>query len=167
MNDDKRAISSTTDGKPPRAGYENASAPAPVNPRTGQHEAYWVLSEEERAKGFVRPVRTSYRHVGRGPVCGKPRDGAPTTACVDSRGHEGDCTGWRAEVTDAERARLDRIGYLGGCDTVTTMGRALAETYARAPGFYGATFCVECGKHLPVGEGGEFVWVDGGGRVGT
>ena len=31
---------------------------------TGQHEIYLVLSDEERAKGFVRPVRRSYRHVG-------------------------------------------------------------------------------------------------------
>jgi hypothetical protein len=23
----------------------------------GQHGAYWVLSESERAKGFIRPVR--------------------------------------------------------------------------------------------------------------
>lgn len=34
----------------------------------GQHESYLVLSEEERAKGFVCPVRTSYRHVKCGGV---------------------------------------------------------------------------------------------------
>jgi hypothetical protein len=28
----------------------------------GQNKAYLVLSEEERAKGFVRPVRRSYIH---------------------------------------------------------------------------------------------------------
>jgi len=28
----------------------------------GQNEAYIVLSEEERAQGFVRPVRRSYIH---------------------------------------------------------------------------------------------------------
>lgn len=28
----------------------------------GQNESYIVLSEEERAKGFVRPVRQSYIH---------------------------------------------------------------------------------------------------------
>ena len=27
-----------------------------------QNEAYLILSEEERAKGFIRPVRTSYVH---------------------------------------------------------------------------------------------------------
>jgi hypothetical protein len=33
-----------------------------INPRTGMQKAYVVLSEEERAKGFVRPVRKSYIH---------------------------------------------------------------------------------------------------------
>lgn len=46
------------------------------------------------------------------------------------------------------------------CGVVTRMGTALAETYARNPTFYGATFCVGCGNHFPVGESGEFVWVD-------
>ncbi len=32
----------------------------------GQQKAYVVLAEEERAKGFVRPVRRSYRHL----ICG-------------------------------------------------------------------------------------------------
>lgn len=30
--------------------------------RAGQQKGYVVLSEEERAKGFVRPVRTGYIH---------------------------------------------------------------------------------------------------------
>lgn len=30
---------------------------------TGQQEKYLVLSEEERAKGFIRPVRESYKHI--------------------------------------------------------------------------------------------------------
>src|SRR5688500_9223864 len=34
------------------------------------------------------------------------------------------------------------------CGTVTTMGRALSETYARDPKFYGATFCCGCNRHL-------------------
>jgi len=32
----------------------------------GQQESYLVLSDEERAKGFVRPVRTSYIHLACG-----------------------------------------------------------------------------------------------------
>ena len=77
----------------------------------GQQKCYLVLPEEERAKGFVRPVRKSYRHVE--------------------------------------------------CGTVTTMGRELAETYARDPYFYGGTFCVGCGTHFNlVNENGKraFVW---------
>lgn len=35
---------------------------------TGMQETYLVLSEEERAKGFVRPVRQSYTHEQCGGV---------------------------------------------------------------------------------------------------
>ena len=34
----------------------------------GQQEGYVVLAEEERAKGFVRPVRRSYKHLKCGVV---------------------------------------------------------------------------------------------------
>lgn len=81
---------------------------------TGQHEIYLVLSEEERVKGFVRPVRRSYVH----------------TTCRD----------------------------------ITTMRQALAETYARDPKFYGATFCVQCDKYFPVGE---FTWAGTTEKVGS
>lgn len=74
----------------------------------GMQDKYLVLSEEERKKGFVRPVRTSYVHEK--------------------------------------------------CGAVTTMGQALAETYARDPKFYGATYCAVCKAHYPVGPEGEFVW---------
>lgn len=37
-------------------------------PRAGQQEGYVVLAEEERAKGFVRPVRRSYKHLKCGGV---------------------------------------------------------------------------------------------------
>lgn len=38
--------------------------PDPEMDSSGQHAGYWVLSDAERAKGFVRPVRGAYRHVG-------------------------------------------------------------------------------------------------------
>jgi hypothetical protein len=41
------------------------------------------------------------------------------------------------------------------CGAPTIMARDIAETYARDPGFYGRTFCVRCGAHLPVSE---FFW---------
>jgi hypothetical protein len=34
----------------------------------GQQEDYVVLTPEERAKGFVRPIRKTYIHVGRNPI---------------------------------------------------------------------------------------------------
>lgn len=37
-----------------------------IDPKTGMQKGYIVLSPEERAKGFVKPVRTSYIHE----VCG-------------------------------------------------------------------------------------------------
>lgn len=43
-------------------------APAPIDTTTGQHKDHWVLSEGERAKGFVRPVRHKYVHLKCGVV---------------------------------------------------------------------------------------------------
>ncbi len=37
-----------------------------IDPATGMQRGYVVLSEEERAKGFVRPVRRTYIHS----ICG-------------------------------------------------------------------------------------------------
>ena len=74
----------------------------------GQHEAYLVLSDEERAKGYVRPVRRTYVHKA--------------------------------------------------CGVATSMSMSIAQTYARDPKFYGATYCARCCQHLPVRE---FRWDDG------
>lgn len=88
-----------------------------VDPETGMQRSYLVLSEAERAKGYVRPLRASYRHEK--------------------------------------------------CGAVTTMGLAIAETYARQPTFYGATYCAACRGHFPVGADGEFVWDGTREKVGT
>jgi hypothetical protein len=50
------------------------------------------------------------------------------------------------------------------CGTVTTMGRALSETYARDPAFYSGTFCATCRTHFPLTE---FVWTADGTPVGS
>jgi len=120
----------TTDGRSPE------EARASQTNETGQHASYIVLCEDERRKGFVRPYRDAYKHVGRLEE-GELIDGG---------------------VTDRPSRRV------GGCGTVTTMGRALSETYARDPKFYGATFCVHCNRHLPVAE---FVWTADGQEVGS
>jgi hypothetical protein len=89
---------------------------------TGQHAGYVVLCDSERAKGFVRPYRDEYRHVG------------ALSQLVNDAGE------------DSHRVRA------GGCGTTTRMGRALSETYARDPSFYSHTFCVCCNRHPPVSE---------------
>lgn len=100
-----------TDGSPVTPDHRE------IDPATGMQKGYVVLSAEERAKGFVRPVRRSYVHEK--------------------------------------------------CGAVTTMGLALAETYARDPFFYGGTFCTHCRQHFPVGAVGEFVWDGTTEKVGT
>ena len=39
-----------------------------IDPKTGMQKAYVVLSVEERAKGFIRPLRRSYKHSRCGGV---------------------------------------------------------------------------------------------------
>lgn len=97
----------TTDPADPRLGRGGDDSP------TDQADVYLVLSEEEISKGFVRPLRDTYRH---------------------------------------------KI-----CRTETIMGQKIAETYARDPHFYGATYCVHCRMHRPLSE---FVWLDGS-QMGT
>lgn len=53
-----------TDPDDPRLTHGIDDEPTP------QAEAYLVLSEAERAKGFVRPVRRSYIHSGGDEPCG-------------------------------------------------------------------------------------------------
>ncbi len=100
-----------TDGSPVTPDHRE------TNPVTGQQKAYVVLSAEERAKGFVRPVRRTYVHLK--------------------------------------------------CGSDTTMGLAIAETYARDPKFYSGTFCCQCRDHFPVGADGEFVWQGTNEKVGA
>lgn len=50
-----------TDGSAPSPGYAELE-------ESGQQVDYLVLCPEERAKGFVRPVRNSYQHTKCGAV---------------------------------------------------------------------------------------------------
>jgi hypothetical protein len=142
-------MSLTTDPKDPALGHGADESPVP------QNEKYLVLSEDERSKGFVRPVRRAYRHVGEQPKY-------PLRDLTDEeRERYAQFNYVRFEAYPASdepvngrywtQAQLDKKG----CGTVTTMGDALAETYAREPKFYGSTYCVTCQMHRPVGE---FVW---------
>jgi hypothetical protein len=128
-------------------------------------EAYLVLSDEERAKGFVRPVRTAYRHVGARPT-------HPTRPLEPEEAERFKQFGYVAyegypESSDIVGRYWTQKQLESGCGTVTTMGTAIAETFARKPDYYGATFCVHCGAHFPVGKEGEFVWEGTKERVGA
>lgn len=52
-----------------------------INPATGQQKGYVVLTPEERAKGFVRPVRRTYVHEKCGVATTMSNDIAETYAC--------------------------------------------------------------------------------------
>ena len=54
MNDEPRTTLS--DGKQVYPAHRNIKA-------NGQQEGYVVLAEEERGKGFIRPVRRTYVHL--------------------------------------------------------------------------------------------------------
>ena len=70
----------TTDGEPPHPDHWDSPAPKPINPKTGQHGAYYVLPPEERAKGFVRPLRMEYKHEACGEITRCPETVAETFA---------------------------------------------------------------------------------------
>lgn len=133
-----------------------------IDPATGMQKGYVVLSEAERAKGFVRPVRETYIHLGVRPKY-------PLRPVTDE---EKDRYADHYIVFETYPPELGpKVGRFwtaaelaSGCGTATTMGNALAETYARDPKFYGATFCAYCGTHFPVDH---FVWAGTDQRVGS
>jgi hypothetical protein len=51
-----------------------------IDPKSGMQRGYVVLSAEERARGFVRPVRTSYVHSKCGGTTTMSREIAETYA---------------------------------------------------------------------------------------
>ncbi len=153
-------MSYTTDANDPRLGHGGNDKPVPMN------AVYLILSEEERAKGFVRPLRRSYKHVGL----------KPTYTLRDLTAEEKIMWGDSQYVKYEEYPRPNPNGSSAvgrfwtqkeldnhGCGETTHMGLELCETYARDPRFYGFTYCCTCGKHLPVKE---FVWTEDDVRVG-
>jgi hypothetical protein len=119
----------------------------------------------------VRPVRDSYRHVGVRPT----HLTRPLTADEHERYDQFGYVAFEEYAVPPANGAIGRYWTQkqldSGCGQVTTMGRALAETYAARPTFYGKTFCSRCGDYFPVGEAGEFVWYENDGsdgpRVGT
>ena len=156
-------MSFTTDPNDPRLGRGIDTAPRP------QNEVYLVLSEEERAKGFVRPFRNKYVHVGFS-ICGRINQsnehllGGDRLICAMRHEHDGECFLVMRSASQPEQAKASETHRWGGCGGETKMGDALCETYARNPKFYGATYCVHCGMHKDVAE---FVWSVDGAVVGS
>lgn len=152
-------MSLTTDPKDPRLGHGIDNKPS------SQRETYLVLSEEERAKGFVRQYRDTYRHVGpRGPT--NLRDLTPDEherydkyAYVKYEAYSES----QSPVTGRFWTQKDLNALGSGCNIVTKMDRTISETYARDPKFYGSTYCIYCKMHRPVEE---FVWEGTDIRVG-
>lgn len=127
----------------------------------GQYERHPTVVPEDRK--FIRPVRRTYKHVGVRPQ-------NPTRPLTAEEQEQNKAYNYVAyEEYGPERSPL--VGRFwtqkqldSGCNTTTTMGVAIAETYAATPAFYGRTFCCNCRDYFPVGEAGEFVWISEDGR---
>lgn len=166
----------TVTGLPP-ANPNNAPVPVDTKRPDRQFTDHWVLCKEDRAKGYIRPLRLSYRHVGIPGPRYALRDLTPEeNKRYNSPGEDDPYVKFETypRVTGREehtgrfwtQAKLDKAAK-GGCGEVTRMPQACAETYAVNPRFYGSTFCCGCGVYLPVGDNGEFVWDGTDERVGT
>lgn len=160
----------TASGKPAE-GPEDAPTPTEKTILDGQKADHWVLCETERAKGFVRPVRTGYVHVG------PPGPRFPLRDLTDEERQRTEGSGWvkfepyppgfKGSALGKYWSQVDIDKVDKGCGVLTTMGRSIAETYARQPGYYGSTWCCGCRAYIDVGERGEFVWDGTKERVGT
>lgn len=133
--------------------------------KTSQNKKYLVLSDEEIAKGLVRPIRTKYIHVGEKIEYSKVKNISILPESEQNLGYYGYLEYNESEYPLVGRGVskqyyedfITKKSHTGGCGVETKMHEKIAETYARDPKFYGATYCVGCGKHLPVSE---FVWSD-------
>lgn len=151
----------------------HTGAPTEEKLADGQLKDHFVLCPEDRAKGFVRPYRDSYLHIGiEGPKyptvpvdeefrAQRDYELDPKWVVYEEYPEGADRTGLGRYWTQEQ---LDKVGK--GCGGSTKMGRSIAETYAAQPTYYGSTFCARCGDYFRVGRDGEFVWEDGT-RVGT
>lgn len=149
-------MSLTTDKNDPELHEEGSD---------GRNKKYLVLSEEERAKGFVRPVRDTYRHVGKSIDMSKVEEISKEDMELAERwGYVGFIPNDDPERPELLGRYITEADLNSGCGQTTTMSRPIAETYARQPDYYSATFCSTCRKHLNVEE---FVWEGTNERLGS
>jgi hypothetical protein len=155
----------TARGREPDPSRLNESTPSAEKLPDGQYADHWVLSKEERSKGWVRPLRLTYRHVGIRPkyelrdLTDKEKEQYKDEGYVKYEPYPPGSHGLGRFWTEAQ--------LTSGCGRTTTMPLACAETYAKQPGYYGSTFCCTCGTYPRVGADGEFVWEGTDERVGT
>ena len=139
----------TTDRNNPDLGYGVDESPVE------QNKVYLVLSEDEIAKGFVKPYRDSYKHIGKKskyPL-------RPLTEEENERYSKYDYIAFEpypeSELPQTGRFWTQKQLDNQGCGVITKMDHLISETYARDPWFYGSTYCVGCNMHRPLDE---FVW---------
>lgn len=156
----------TVSGEEP-INERDAPVPNDATRPDGQHVDHWVMCPGEIIeKGYKRPVRQKYQHVGRpGPkhpladLTPEQLERYAATGYVKFEAYPAGSNPVGRFWTQNELDAIDK-----GCGTVTTMPLSIAETYAVTPGYYGTTFCCGCGKYQPVGE---FVWDGTNDRVGS
>ncbi|WP_269582010.1 hypothetical protein [Roseibium sp. Sym1] len=90
----------------------DTSCPVPDDSKRpdGQHVDHWVLPDEERAKGFVRPVRRSYAHLTCGTVTNMPLKIAETYAREPSYYGSTFCCGCRDYFPVGENGEFIWVG---------------------------------------------------------
>lgn len=161
----------TVSGEVP-TNADDAATPTDATRADGQKADHWVMCPGEIIlKGFKRPVRLSYQHVG------PPGPEYPLSDLAGDKEHLRAAHGYvkfEKFPPGSHGSALGRYwtqkmidGVDQGCGTVTSMPVSIAETYAAEPGFYGKTFCCGCGDYFRVGARGEFVWNNTKDRVGT
>lgn len=118
--------------------------------------------EAEAAKNAPPVDRSARVLVSGNPV---PEDSSHTE--IKPNGQQKDYVVLTADERHRGFVRPYRDAYKHlKCGRITTMSRAISETYARDPGFYSGTFCTSCMEHFPVGAEGQFVWYEMDGTLG-
>jgi hypothetical protein len=99
-------VSLTDDPNDPRLTHGADTQPGP------QNEVYLVLSEEDRAKGFVRPLRRAYVHVDGCGALTTPRPHGDRCARCEP-GHRG----------GSDRPMTGAVTFTAPCDRCQTLAR--------------------------------------------
>src|SRR6266403_246345 len=115
MNEEPKLC--TTSGEPVDVVRQNQTE------ETGQYKSYVVLCPNERAKGFIRPYRDSYEHVGI-----RPRYPLRDLTEEEQIRHKDSHYAKYEEYPESESPLVGRFwtqeDLNSGCGVVTHMGKA-------------------------------------------